>query len=346
MIASILAAVAIASVSTTPPIAPAAVRPTVVTNPDWIKKPSGDDVAQFWPSGARGLNGHVTLGCIVTARGLLDRCKVVEESPPEHGFGGAALLLARMFEMRPSTIDGVPVGGAEIRIPISFKGRGTSDLYGSPVAVADNIAWRETPTAAVVAAAWPHVPFNKEAVAHVVLRCRVAIDGSLRDCNSTYSSPSDQGFVNAATRLARKFRAVTEGPLFTSKKAFFVNLPFDLRDPAQPAPPVEVVSPEWLTGPDPIMAGKLFPPQAVKAGFKTGVGVVACQVTHEGRLADCVVSSENPANLGFGDAALQLAAIMTMNPWTRQGDPVDGARVQLPIRLNLSPDPTAPAAAR
>ena len=347
MIASILAAAAIATAPAAAP-APGPIAPhlSVITNPDWLKKPAAEDVVRYWPAEGLGLNGLVVIGCIATARGLLDHCEVVEEKPAGYGFGGAALLLAGMFEMRPKTVDGVPVGGAKIRIPIRFESRGALGAYGVPViTVANNIAWRETPTAADVAAAWPHVPFNRESMAHVVLECRVVMDGTLNSCEATYASPRDLRFIAAATRLARKFRAVTEGSLFEAKKKFYVNLPFDLRDPSQPAPPVELVSPQWLTGPDPTMAGSLFPAQAAKAGYKTGVGVVACQVTHEGRLADCSVSSENPANLGFGDAALQLAAAMTMNPWTKQGDPVDGARVQLPIRINLSPEPTAPAVA-
>jgi protein TonB len=64
---------------------------------------------------------------------------------------------------------------------------------------------------------------------------------------------------------------------------------------------------------------------------------------YDGSLSDCTVASEAPAGLGFGAAALQVAAIMKMNPWTKQGAPVDGGRIRLPIHLVLPP--TAPAAA-
>jgi protein TonB len=63
--------------------------------------------------------------------------------------------------------------------------------------------------------------------------------------------------------------------------------------------------------------------------------MVDCTVVHDGSLNDCAVASEDPAGLGFGDAALQIAAVMGMNPWTAQGTPVEGARIRLPIRLVL-----------
>ena len=92
---------------------------------------------------------------------------------------------------------------------------------------------------------------------------------------------------------------------------------------------------------------KLYPPQAVKAAVRTGQAKVVCTVSHEGYLTDCAVVEERPANLGFGDAALQVAAAMQMNPWTSQGSPVDGGRIELPIKMVLpeepAPAPRAPA---
>lgn len=347
MIASFLAAAAIASASTTPPIAPPAVRPTVITNPDWVKRPSGNDVAQVWPAGGYGVNGVVNVRCVVTVRGLLDNCRIVRETPTGHGFGGAALLLTRMFEMRPKMVNGAPVGGADVEIPIDFKGAGYSrPREATTIIVADNLLWRETPSAADVAAAWPRGAPSGLAAARVVLRCRVVADGTIRDCESTFEDPAYRGFDSAAKHLSAKFKAITDGPPFTSRKEFFVSLPFDFRNPGLPAMPVQVVSPEWLTGPDPNMVAAVFPAQAAKAGLRTGVGVVTCEVAHDGHLTACTVSGESPANLGFGEAALRIGATMSMNPWTKQGDPVDGARVNLPIRLNIAPEATPPAVAR
>jgi hypothetical protein len=47
--------------------------------------------------------------------------------------------------------------------------------------------------------------------------------------------------------------------------------------------------------------------------------------------------------MGFGAAALEIAAVVAMNPWTAQGDPVDGARIRLPLRLELPKEAPTPA---
>jgi TonB family protein len=94
----------------------------VVTNPDWIEKPSGDQVADAYPPLARaiGLSGKTGLRCTVSASQTLENCRVLIEVPTGLGFGAAALSLTPSFRMKPASIDGAPVGGAEVNIPIRF----------------------------------------------------------------------------------------------------------------------------------------------------------------------------------------------------------------------------------
>jgi protein TonB len=45
--------------------------------------------------------------------------------------------------------------------------------------------------------------------------------------------------------------------------------------------------------------------------------------------------SEDPADYGFGDAALKIAKTFKMKPQTKDGAPVDGGQVRIPIRWVL-----------
>ena len=94
-----------------------------VVRPNWRKIPSGDDMAHFYPEGAmrRELGGKALMQCKVAREGTLYACTVISESPPNEGFGEAALKLAPYFEMTPQMEDGRPVAGGVVRIPVVFN---------------------------------------------------------------------------------------------------------------------------------------------------------------------------------------------------------------------------------
>jgi protein TonB len=70
---------------------------------------------------AQGRTGSVVMKCRVTQEGTVDECVVVSEDPPGYGFGEAALKMSCLFKMKPKTVNGSPVGGAEVTIPLKFK---------------------------------------------------------------------------------------------------------------------------------------------------------------------------------------------------------------------------------
>lgn len=100
----------------------AAAAPSIIVNPDWLEKPSGEDMARHYPDLAAQLRlgGRATISCEVAASGAVVNCNVVQEAPEGLGFGQAAQSMAPIFRMSPRLKDGTPVGGGTVRIPIRF----------------------------------------------------------------------------------------------------------------------------------------------------------------------------------------------------------------------------------
>ncbi len=106
-----------------PSISPNTLGPYHLTmNADWAEVPKARGMAQVYPRRAfdLGLTGRVTLDCLVGLNGKLSSCSVLDETPAGYGFGDAALKWAPSFKMKPETLDGHPVAGGHIELPIVF----------------------------------------------------------------------------------------------------------------------------------------------------------------------------------------------------------------------------------
>ena len=66
-----------------------------------------------------------------------------------------------------------------------------------------------------------------------------------------------------------------------------------------------------------------------------GRATISCTVTAKGTLTSCSVVSEDPGDMGFGDAALKMSKLFRMRPKTQDGAPVEGGQVTIPIRFQL-----------
>jgi hypothetical protein len=88
----------------------------------WDMRPSGEDFARVYPTGAmeRNLDGRTLLICEIQADRRLD-CDVAVENPHNEGFGNAALTLTARFRLGEAAF-GTPgyTVGERIRVPISF----------------------------------------------------------------------------------------------------------------------------------------------------------------------------------------------------------------------------------
>ncbi len=86
-----------------------------------LRTPDGEDMARYYPDRAQRMEvgGAARLSCAVVTGGRLESCQVLAESPPEYGFGEAALKMSRLFRYSPQSVDGA-VSDEPVLIPFNF----------------------------------------------------------------------------------------------------------------------------------------------------------------------------------------------------------------------------------
>ncbi len=323
-------------------------------------------IGQFvsvYPDGAfqAKVSGQVTLNCDVDIYGLAEWCEVLSETPEGKNFGRAAMTLRPTFKVPPAMGPNGPVRSM-MRIAINFKapnpqfdtmptsssampgecGMGgkpcpTSWIKNNPlprrlITMLDHPTWAQAPSTADWNQAYPAEAGNAEGYA--VAHCQVVKFGGLSRCQITKETPTKLGFGNAALLLTRKFQLTPDLAKPRRGEDVWVDVPIRFAPPNRGEERM-IDSPKWTYGFDAERAPKVFPPEAVAQGVSTGRGVVLCRVTVGGSLTNCQPQAAEPEGLGFSEAAALLASTMKMNPWSSDGAPVDGASVQIAIRLGL-----------
>jgi len=128
----VAASIAVASGSAAWAATPAPAK--LITQPVWVKKPDGRDIARLFPAHAvqNKITGEATMTCRIDAAGLLNHCdvgriKVMADNLPadgpesaDQGFREAMLELSKSFQMAPVSRDSVKVAGASVRIPVRW----------------------------------------------------------------------------------------------------------------------------------------------------------------------------------------------------------------------------------
>ena len=309
------------------------------TPPDWEKKPTADAIHALWPRQAMlaGVGGVAKMNCNVNVHGSAENCKVVSETPPNMGFGAAALALTPEFLFRPARVRGEPVPSPVV-VPIKFESAPpveASPTLGNFITLLNRPEWTSAPSFAQVGAAYPRA--GGGAPGYVALRCAVKKEGTIHACDVLREEPAGKGFARAALSLVPRFSLLIDPAAAALHRSMQVNLPIRLIDPASAAFAARAIGePAWTRVVDPAQAQALFPREASAKGLRTGVGVASCTIAADGALTECSPRPGRPDKVGFSEAAVTVAKIMQMSLWTQEGGPVAGASVSIPVRFNLA----------
>jgi hypothetical protein len=326
--------------------APQAAPEPVVTRPTWLERPDPEVIWRHYPEAASNqlVVGRVVLDCVVPLDPVPE-CRVVDETPTGWGFGDAAVAISRTFRLVPGTVDGAPVAGARMQIPVRFMLE-ADDVWAErlraemPAEYRDMIKdtplpdapmWDEAPNYDAVRAATPAQAGSTRGRA--VLSCRVRDDRRLR-CERMSETPEGLGLGDAALRLAPHFRVAEADADFISshrREPFPLAILFnETRDNT----PTNI----WYNGVGPLEMPLItapayaYPPTALAQRISGDV-VILCTL-HEAGAPACEVESETPSDRGF--AAVAMAAVRASAMPAEDGM-LDGDQVRYHIRFTSPP---------
>lgn len=189
---------------------------------------------------------------------------------------------------------------------------------------------------------WTIDVVGPEAHPTATLLCRVD-SGRAANCASA-SSPPPASLADAI-RIAERDPIPQGAGHFAEGNAVAVvvrflafadqNLVVIAADPeaGPPAPPV-IVGPRWLERPTGADYERHWPRAALGQEIE-GSASLDCLVSADGRL-NCTVVSEDPPNMGFGEAAVQVSRRFRMAPETANGQPTAGGRYRLRIPFRFA----------
>lgn len=227
--------------------------------------------------------------------------------------------------------------------------------------------WLAVPTQADLMRYYPPAALKAGVKGRVQLYCQVQPLGRLTDCavlglkTELNGQPADVQwgvFEQAALQVSRYYQAtphVSAGRPPAMQMLQVTFSPTAATDPKPvpqpkdqvraPPPPLALVThPEWIEKPVPADIARVYPAQAAKDGL-SGAATLDCMFRPNGRLQACKVIHEEPAQAGFGAAALKLSTIFQARPMSPDGDIVGGGTVRIPIRFMPATEPVPPQAA-
>lgn len=354
-------------------------RPSVVTNPDWLERPSAELLAEVYPQLAHllGLPGRAIISCLVDATGRLRHCLVVDQFPAGLGFGAATLKAADTFRMSPKTVDGQPVPGGTVRIPLR---------YTLPERPLSGLPETQKPTSAAVAALTPRfaAAIAVELTAQYAERALEIDTASQTEVDEATRAAGLKALIAAAAKfvpawslavaeehaaiatdaqmeLLIAFRASPDGMVLSRrsddlKKAYEEVLAEHFRQvgatartafcakdrcriaAAEPASGVGILSPQWLETPGQEARIEGRPPLA-QAFNIGGWARLNCIVSKEATPTFCMTVADSPSGFGFGEAASKLSTDYRLHPDLMTAG-AQGETVSLLVEFPAAPQAT------
>ncbi|WP_332765932.1 energy transducer TonB [Phenylobacterium sp.] len=350
-------------------------RPSVVTNPDWIERPDAEALARVYPAIAQllGLEGRATISCSINAAGVLHACSAVSEQPTGLGFGAATVEAAALFRMKPKTVDGTPVAGGTVRIPIRYtlpRSQAPDTPPEAPAAppaltaetaalakvleraftakaessvtrmialdrkVTDEKVRADARKAMASAATKFAVPYAASTAAHYAAGGDAA---SVQAMTTFLSSPASLAMENArrdAEHLVAQLGVTVVAEMSAIARAKFCES--KRCDVARPEL-AGVIAPNFSKTPTPQEIRRATPPLTQALGV-AGWARLNCIVIKGGGVSYCALVGEAPAGLGLGTSARNLADAYRVE--TRSGDKdLEGETVTLVVDFPTPPAP-------
>ena len=217
----------------------------------WKTKPTGSDMARFYPDRAAraGLSGWAVIECLTETTGDLKDCQVLGEAPLKQDFGAAALKLSRLFKVDTAKITPEMLNGGVVAFPIVLTmDKAPPPLFnhraGDPAVLLTPSTNGVTPCptpAAPKQLCTPHrftwaaapmlvesAPFVRAAAASpasTALICPIGADMKLEHCMQ--AGPADPSQLEAMKGLLPLLTAPTQGEDNAPAKDGFVAIQFD-----------------------------------------------------------------------------------------------------------------------
>ncbi len=247
--------------------------------------------------------------------------------------------------------------------PVVVNGR-------APVAAKVNVGSSDD-NAIDLVAVWPMAAYGEKDNGRVTLSCWIDAHGLAESCRVASESPAGRGFGAAALQMRPTFKLTpAKGPDGPVGSTMTIAINFKAPDTHfdfYGVPPQGAIAgcgglrgpcPEWHASGNPLQMRPVTmldrPIWATAASFEElaraypaqangveGYAVDHCQVLPDGTLTKCQTIAETPEKLGFGKAALALAARFRVAPgWTKAPDRGE-LWTDVPIRFE-PPAATAP----